>query len=98
MSSTYSSGPLRSTVNRWFLPGPLSLPPPPAPHPPPRSEGIRVLHWPKKNIGITEVKLIRQISYLNTQLSPEGEVNSGGVSGREASRYLSSTVHRPCGG
>ena len=32
------------------------------------------------------------------QLSPKGEVNSGGYSiipGREASRYISTTLHRP---
>ena len=29
------------------------------------------------------------------QLSPEGEVNSGGIARSEASTYISSTVHRP---
>ena len=33
------------------------------------------------------------------QLSPEGEVNSGGyIPRREASRYISTALHRPWGG
>ena len=39
------------------------------------------------------------LTRVNIQLSPEVEVNSGGgymcISGREASRYISSAVHRP---
>jgi len=32
----------------------------------------------------------------NIQLSPEGEVNSGGyIPRREASRYISTALHRP---
>ena len=35
-------------------------------------------------------------SFDDIQLSPEGEVNSGGYTPRrEASRYISSTLHRP---
>ena len=35
----------------------------------------------------------------NIQLSPEGEVNSGGcIPRREASRYISTALHRPWGG
>ena len=33
---------------------------------------------------------------INIQLSPEGEVNSGGyIPRREASRYISTALHRP---
>ena len=36
------------------------------------------------------------LPYNNIQLSPEGEVNSGGyISRREASRYISTALHRP---
>ena len=36
------------------------------------------------------------MSFTNKQLSPEGEVNSGGyIPRREASRYISTALHRP---
>ena len=41
--------------------------------------------------------LLSWIALHSIQLSPEGEVNSGGmdIPRREASRYISSAVHRP---
>ena len=43
-------------------------------------------------------KVLGAINYKinNIQLSPEGEVNSGGyIPRREASRYISTALHRP---
>ena len=40
----------------------------------------------------------RSYLYSNIQLSPEGEVNSGGyIPRREGSRYISTSLHRPWG-
>ena len=45
------------------------------------------------------IVLFSLLRYNNIQLSPEGEVNSGGyIPRREASRYISTALHRPWGG
>ena len=42
------------------------------------------------------VPLFNHAEVNNIQLSPEGEVNSGGyIPRREASRYISTALHRP---
>ena len=49
-------------------------------------------------ISLVTVRSIMLPSKHIIQLSPEGEVNSGGcIPRREASRFISRAVHRPCG-
>ena len=64
------------------------------------------LHHPRGGVRVMKSKKedklkINYNAYLHTQkniiqLSPEGEVNSGGyIPRREASRYISTALHRP---
>ena len=50
------------------------------------------------NLKMTEIRWTMH-GTVSIQLSPEGEVNSGGyIPRREASRYISTALHRPWGG
>ena len=70
----------------------------PAPEDKKRSGLLICLSSTQKRIGLSP--LVNKIWFINgvdnIQLSPEGEVNSGGyIPRREASRYISTTLHRP---